>query len=65
MKKTTRRSKQSSPIDSSPSSVANEKQQYEERIRQLEQENKAYQVSFNNFITRSVISDLDHAYLSS
>ncbi|WJX34933.1 hypothetical protein P8452_22990 [Trifolium repens] len=44
MKKTTRRSKQSSPIDSSPSSVANEKQQYEERIRQLEQENKAYQV---------------------
>lgn len=42
MKKTTRRSKQSSPIDSSPSD-ANEKQHYEERIRELERENKAYQ----------------------
>ncbi|GAU23668.1 hypothetical protein TSUD_304430 [Trifolium subterraneum] len=42
MKKTTRRSKQSSPIDSSPSN-ATENQQYEERIRELERENKAYQ----------------------
>ncbi|CAJ2641139.1 unnamed protein product [Trifolium pratense] len=42
MKKTTRRSKQSSPIDSPPSD-ATEKQQYEERIRELERENKAYQ----------------------
>lgn len=49
MKKTTRRSKQSSPIDSSPSD-ANEKQHYEERIRELERENKAYQVSVYNFI---------------
>ncbi|KAJ1424768.1 Chromosome-associated kinesin KIF4 [Sesbania bispinosa] len=43
MKKTNRRSKQSSPVDAS-SSDTNEKQLYEERIRELERENKAYQV---------------------
>ncbi|XP_004501648.1 kinesin-like protein KIN-4C isoform X2 [Cicer arietinum] len=41
MKKATRRSKQSSPIDS-PASDANEKLNYEERIRELERQNKAY-----------------------
>ncbi|XP_027356855.1 kinesin-like protein KIN-4C [Abrus precatorius] len=43
MKKTNRRSKQSSPIDASASDP-NEKQVYEERIRELERENKAYQI---------------------
>ncbi|KAI4307497.1 hypothetical protein L6164_030676 [Bauhinia variegata] len=42
MKKTGRRSKQSSPIDVS-ASATNEKQLYEERIHQLEKENRAYQ----------------------
>ncbi|KAG5018896.1 hypothetical protein JHK87_014751 [Glycine soja] len=41
MKKTNRRSKQSSPIHASASD-SNEKQIYEERIRELEAENKAY-----------------------
>ncbi|KAG5045443.1 hypothetical protein JHK82_014832 [Glycine max] len=41
MKKTNRRSKQSSPIHTSASD-SNEKQIYEERIRELEAENKAY-----------------------
>ncbi|KAJ7965817.1 kinesin-like protein KIN-4C [Quillaja saponaria] len=45
MKKMTRRSKQPSPVDASASvSVAvNDKQKYEERIRELEQQNKAFQ----------------------
>lgn len=43
MKKTNRRSKQSSPIDASASG-SNEKQLYEERIRELERENNAYQM---------------------
>ncbi|CAK8568182.1 unnamed protein product [Lathyrus sativus] len=42
MKKTTRRSKQSTPVDVA-ASFAVEKQHFEERIRELEQENKAYQ----------------------
>ncbi|CAL5204588.1 unnamed protein product [Lathyrus oleraceus] len=42
MKKTTRRSKQSTPVDVA-ASFAIEKQHYEERIRQLEQENNAYE----------------------
>ncbi|XP_058781230.1 kinesin-like protein KIN-4C isoform X2 [Vicia villosa] len=43
MKKTTRRSKQTSPVVIAASD-ANEKQHYEERIRELERENKAYQI---------------------
>ncbi|TKY74438.1 Kinesin protein BC2 [Spatholobus suberectus] len=43
MKKTNRRSKQSSPIHASASDP-NEKQIYQERIRELERENKAYQM---------------------
>ncbi|CAI8599147.1 unnamed protein product [Vicia faba] len=42
MKKTTRRSKQPSPVVAAASD-ANEKQHLEERIRELEQANKAYQ----------------------
>ncbi|KAE9609087.1 hypothetical protein Lal_00020564 [Lupinus albus] len=42
MKKITRRSKQSSPIDA-PASVSNDKILHEERICELERENKAYQ----------------------
>ncbi|KAF7814303.1 kinesin-like protein KIN-4C [Senna tora] len=37
IKETSRRSKQSSAVDASP----NEKQQYDERIRELERQNKA------------------------
>ncbi|KAI9106665.1 hypothetical protein K1719_022193 [Acacia pycnantha] len=40
MQKANRRSKHSSPAKTSP----NEKQQYEERIRELERQNKAYQM---------------------
>ncbi|KAK7351229.1 hypothetical protein VNO77_10525 [Canavalia gladiata] len=43
MKKTNRRPKQSSPIDASASDT-NDKRMYEERIRELERENKAYQM---------------------
>ena len=46
MKKANRRSKQASPAatSSSPGSDDKRKQNYEERVRQLEQENKAFQV---------------------
>lgn len=46
MKKTNRRSKEASPVYAS-SSAPEDKQNlhYEEKIRQLEQENKAFQVS--------------------
>ncbi|XP_029126716.1 kinesin-like protein KIN-4C isoform X2 [Cajanus cajan] len=43
MTKTNRRSKQSSPVHASASDP-NEKQVYEERIRELERKNKAYQM---------------------
>ncbi|XP_061372081.1 kinesin-like protein KIN-4C [Gastrolobium bilobum] len=43
MKKTNRRSKQSSPIDASASD-ANKNELYKQRIRELEQENKAYKM---------------------
>jgi hypothetical protein len=40
MKKTNRRSKQASPVDASSSPASDDK----ERVRRLEQENKAFQV---------------------
>ena len=40
MKKTNRASKQASPVDASSSPASDDK----ERVRQLEQENKAFQV---------------------
>ena len=48
MKKANRRSKQASPAasSSSPGSDDKRKQNYEERVRQLEQENKAFQVRY-------------------
>ena len=48
MKKANRRSKQASPAasSSSPGSDDKRKQNYEERVRQLEQENQAFQVRY-------------------
>lgn len=60
MKKTSRRSKQTSPVHAS-SSEPNEKQIYEERIRSLETENKAYQVwhvPIKLLVIRSDLSDV-------
>lgn len=46
MKKTNRRSKQASPGGASPSAPdSKQKQHYEEKVRQLQQENNAFQVS--------------------
>ncbi|KAG2400016.1 Kinesin-like protein [Vigna angularis] len=54
MKKTSRRSKQTSPTSSSE---PNEKQIYEERIRSLETENKAYQIEIAELRQQQLGSD--------
>ncbi|KAK7282894.1 hypothetical protein RIF29_12001 [Crotalaria pallida] len=56
MKKATRRSKQSSPIDAS-ASASDEKNLYEERIRELEQQNQAYQVEIAKIRQQQQASD--------
>ncbi|WVZ21559.1 hypothetical protein V8G54_008881 [Vigna mungo] len=56
MKKTSRRSKQTSPVHDS-SSEPNEKQIYEERIRSLETENRAYQIEIAELRQQQLGSD--------
>ncbi|GMY37737.1 hypothetical protein FCV25MIE_32981 [Fagus crenata] len=53
MKKTNRATKQASPVDASSSPAFDDK----ERVRQLEQENKAFQV----VVTIQLVNEVDQA----